>query len=1815
MSLDSLRKTLSTLPGSAESSSGSASSSAPFKSFYDTVNPPKQIKPFELPDIGGTMPVSTPQIGTPGMGTIDMIKSGLHLINPMTQVTIRPLFATDKQQVQVPGGLFGEAAHNLVARTIEMVPRLASQLLATARTIKTGEEQSVKLPFDVSRIGIDTQGASNEVQDPFQDARLFLEKRDKESPDTPNVNLMLATLRPVMTALDALGVESLLSSVARSGLKATAYSPELNTAIQQYGLQGLKGEDLTNEFVRKFNLKATKFIKAEDHQGLDELGRATNTILTHMTGKGIPTLNRFGQIVQDVSRLALQDSKYGFSLHNPLSAEIAPEVAVKGLPGHVYEENPIAVGARTVRVRHVGGEGDDNSPGYFRSKAGEFEPVAKKDAMPAPIRKDLDTFVTKDGDGFAVIEGKTGQQLGQTESTMSLAIVSARNAVDDMSKTKLDKLINQSPLSPRYEQVDKSETKSATKSESKSIPYGESNRTPAQLQKDTTRLISEGKLPAGAKTPFDDEGIIRVREENAKLPRTHEIKTPEREALRTRILDEAYGSGAAKKEKRLDIVMGPPAAAKSELFAEPLAKEHGALLADSDKLKKKLPEINHGGEGSGSSTVHQESANINAQLIKRGMENGDNIVFPTIGRNIDALKKLVDTAKEKGYEVHVTHVDLPIEKAAGRAIARYRDPKKGQFVDPHYIINEVGLHPRKNFAIIKTHEGVRTHQEYSNDVEKGTAPKLRAAGENPAHRVDKGGMQSAPGGSRGADSGRREELISQDDSLALLGRESQSSEFELNRSLAEEDRIELNLTRTFADLKGVEAADLKLKFSDEELEEVKAMVSVLEEAIRSDPAGGLMKYRSKATGRLPEITGKETRDLSSTKGGKKKTVKNSKYGQHGDKIIQNIFGNDNPVTDDQAQEYLDRHLKMREDYADWYDRQKEISKNIRLSKQRESFVGKNKERLARQASKNVEALSNLVKVAQAAGFKKGFEKGSARYYQVVKEMRMRIREIKAIQDALNLSDTEMRNIRREKYTDKNGKVRHRDRDPRVMSDAEFAGYIKGLENAAEKRSLVNRERVIVDAIIKEKNLKKIENLQRALQLPKLENMSIKQLQEFGDILAKTPAYETFLGPRMIQTAANSDLGAIRTVEDGIKAVLQQSGVENWAGLIEGSEMHEWMRDPTLARQSPMHRFFIEKFAAKQADMITRRDDLIKELNKKAGAARKSRRRVRDSSFIPRVVKSMIERFAPQDRLVAQWLQPFKIEYDDNGKRHVVPMPGIRTEAQKRMTKEELAYAHFLRDLFEKYYTYAKADATQRWTLGGVRNSKFEDMYLPHVSPGALERIRNDGIFKGLRNLFNSIEEVKTTVDFNAFGDRGQVLGMEKWLNRSMTREGEGVRKDTGKEVYSLNTAKIALSYFNAFEKKIMVDSMTPEIKMLEFLFGKKFQTPKSISNPMGTEKVHSELTRQLNQWINNKKGQKIKFGWSQGSQVERYVDSAGLLLSLWQLGGNISTQLVSSVGAQLMTLRGARFKGWTKGHLRAKTKQGRAIGRKYSGLFQEDPWQNLGSALNDAGEDLVGGLFFMMSKMSFWSQRQMMLGLLTKEEFLAGEISKKRQGEIALKIGEWHDLPRFRSVAGNTSAIKLASPYIGWAIPAFQTSMVDLTRLIKQAKGIHDKESAKRFFSSDAYKNTITTILMGLGAWAFGQLVVKPDDKDKSTLALYRYKAARELGSIIQAYTFVGLVSSNRNIDFLKQLSDAAYKAAQLAVDPEAARYKTSGAGYKEGDLKVVQALQKLITPQAVNQFLPKDDSSSSSSGGAPKKVTLKKKAPKKKLKKKLKKR
>lgn len=133
-------------------------------------------------------------------------------------------------------------------------------------------------------------------------------------------------------------------------------------------------------------------------------------------------------------------------------------------------------------------------------------------------------------------------------------------------------------------------------------------------------------------------------------------------------------------DKRLDIVIGLPAAGKSSALAEPLSEFYKARIIDCDEAKNRLPGFD-GGWGAG--YVHIESQGISDEQFCAAIEKGENITYPRVGADCKDLEKYIRQAKNAGYKVYVHYNELDRNKALARMLSRFIET--GRYLAPNLI--------------------------------------------------------------------------------------------------------------------------------------------------------------------------------------------------------------------------------------------------------------------------------------------------------------------------------------------------------------------------------------------------------------------------------------------------------------------------------------------------------------------------------------------------------------------------------------------------------------------------------------------------------------------------------------------------------------------------------------------------------------------------------------------------------------------------------------------------------------------------------------------------------------------------------------------------------------------------------------------------------------------------------------------------------------------------------------------------------------------------------------------------------------------------
>lgn len=176
--------------------------------------------------------------------------------------------------------------------------------------------------------------------------------------------------------------------------------------------------------------------------------------------------------------------------------------------------------------------------------------------------------------------------------------------------------------------------------------------------------------------------------------------------------------GDIQYDKRMDIVIGLPAAGKSSALAEPISELYKSRIIDSDEAKKLLPEYK---DGWGAGVVHKESQSISKIQLQEALYKGENIIYPRVGGDCKELEDQILNVKEKGYKVYVHFNDLDKNKALGRMINRFLET--GRFINPD-LITKYGNSIEDTYQTLKKDNIIDGFSKWSNDVPLGYRPKL-----------------------------------------------------------------------------------------------------------------------------------------------------------------------------------------------------------------------------------------------------------------------------------------------------------------------------------------------------------------------------------------------------------------------------------------------------------------------------------------------------------------------------------------------------------------------------------------------------------------------------------------------------------------------------------------------------------------------------------------------------------------------------------------------------------------------------------------------------------------------------------------------------------------------------------------------------------------------------------------------------------------------------------------------------------------------------------------------------------------------------------
>ena len=734
-------------------------------------------------------------------------------------------------------------------------------------------------------------------------------------------------------------------------------------------------------------------------------------------------------------------------------------------------------------------------------------------------------------------------------------------------------------------------------------------------------------------------------------------------------------------------------------------------------------------------------------------------------------------------------------------------------------------------------------------------------------------------------------------------------------------------------------------------------------------------------------------------------------------------------------------------------------------------------------------------------------------------MRQRRARYRALQDRYNLTDNETRKL-------------IGGRNISTMTQSEWETAIRRAEMKGQEIEQQSRAMAQLRATIEQKDLKKIDNLRAALELPPIHQMDTKQLENFEKILDQYKPKDEFLTKRMLETIDRTSLSGVKTTREVLEVLSKETGLSVDDMPIKPTEWHRMLGDRRLARQHPFFEVLVRRknkgFLEAEARVISITDE-VDELIKKA---RKSKDR------------SLSDRFVPTDESIIQWLEADVAS---------------RSKLAKDMTKEELKAANRMNDIFKGYYNYlVQRHANQKF-------SRFENQYFPHVRRGFLESFKEDGVLSAFKEMRDKYRQDAFTM--NILNEQTQeILPFEKWIGFAQHR--------TNNLIPTKNATKALESYVGALEKAKHLDQMIPE--MMTYVHA---LSPRNFSE--GGIELDQSLKKFVKEYINANKGRVPKGFFNPGGSFDVLNRSLIGLTRLLDLGFNFTTQIAAPIGENIMTLTMLKPKAYATAIKRRGTKQGRDIVKKYKNFTGRGIFEELTRSDVDIGDRFLKGAFAIYHGATRSANSLFLLGKMTDDEFAKGVISSNRLAQLKIEMSKYRAVRGMESILGRTTEATAVRQYKSWAIPPLTATVensMELARLIRRdGKGALASDQGKELYYS-----------VGLGA-TIGILFytkyreLKDKGGERTFLEDTTFKAMRDSLSIFGAFDPT-MWSGVRVADFLEDLASATLDLIILE------QYKTTGK--LKGPEKFKRALLPSIVKRIEKEISGEDTPKAKTGGG-----------------------
>lgn len=716
------------------------------------------------------------------------------------------------------------------------------------------------------------------------------------------------------------------------------------------------------------------------------------------------------------------------------------------------------------------------------------------------------------------------------------------------------------------------------------------------------------------------------------------------------------------------------------------------------------------------------------------------------------------------------------------------------------------------------------------------------------------------------------------------------------------------------------------------------------------------------------------------------------------------------------------------------------------------------------------------------------------------------------------------------------------RDLQRMGESEFQGFIRRMETRAVQVQNTKQAKWELSALLEDKHFTKVDNYRKVQKLPTINNMNETQLRQYAKSLEGFNVGDEFLSPRTLETISRTELGKVSTMRevrthlwDELKKNpefkdVKLEDLENMTSNVVDNMRY----DTALAEKNPFYNLVVKRT---QTEMMRGKASFLKiqeETNRLTKLANSSRKKG--------VVGTLKQALVPKQKEIVTYLEA---------------EPSAKKVAMEALTKEELDLAVHM----EQYYRGALDHLI---AIEELRGSRYADAYFTHTKKQFLEKWSDDSLIGAIRGVFQAQRDeaqIAKIID----QDTGQILAKNKFFKYTLRRTGTGEASN--------NATKVFLDYAMQMERKKMLDRVIPEIEVYT-----------QALSPKGMTKKGMELDRSLktfiNKYLNNKKGRRENFGGllAQGGKLDVALRIGNTFVSLKDLAGNIFAGTATFVGEFVMTYQALGKKGmatglkrrlWDTGIVRGMNPNAVKILKEAEPFLGRNVWTEIMEPNVSLGDKALIGIFSPFSQSSVETNKLFLLGKLTKEEVAVGKLSPERLAELRLEAGRWRDMgSEVKSIYGATSGGATVNKYKGWAIPIARTNIKNLTLLSNRIKSGNFKGT----LTSREFQETYRAIEMSAAIYYVGSKAMEDVDQDTFIGKLYA-RIQMEALTIMGGIDPTVFASTPRLASFIIRLTENLKTLVTLE------KYKTTGKGYEEGELKGVNYLQKQFTPSVVKQF------------------------------------